>query len=181
MSSYFEKFVIDILNDVPTYIYLLLLGLLVLFAVITILSTGWKKGLMLLLRFVLIEYIFLLLCFTVIFRIPNENIEHHFIPFWSYAAYNIEVRPDLLPENIMNIVVFVPLGLMLGGGFEDVNWWKVLIVGLFISVIIEVIQYFLNLGVSEFDDVFHNTLGCIIGYGILKVGVFCENAIKGMR
>ena len=71
----------------------------------------------------------------------------------------------------MNVVVFMPLGLMMAAGFENIKWWQILIVGLGFSVTIEALQYLFNLGVSEFDDVFHNTLGCMVGYGILKIGV----------
>lgn len=71
----------------------------------------------------------------------------------------------------MNVVVFMPLGLMMAAGFENIKWWQILIVGLGFSVTIESLQYLLNLGVSEFDDVFHNTIGCMVGYGILKIVV----------
>lgn len=172
MAPFFETFVIDMLNDVPTYVYILLICLLFLFAVISILLKGRKKGFLILLRFALIEYLFLLFCFTIIFRTQNDSIEHHLSPFRSYAAYDIEVRPDLLPENILNVVVFMPLGLMMAAGFESIKWWQALLVGLGFSVTIEALQYLFNLGVSEFDDVFHNTIGCIIGYGILKIWGF---------
>lgn len=61
MGPFFEIFVTDMLNDVPTYIYKLLICLLFLFAVISILFKGWKKGFLLLLRITLIGYLFLLL------------------------------------------------------------------------------------------------------------------------
>jgi glycopeptide antibiotics resistance protein len=35
-----------------------------------------------------------------------------------------------------------------------------------ISLSIEVLQLFLRRGYSELDDVMHNTLGCLIGYGL---------------
>ncbi len=38
-----------------------------------------------------------------------------------------------------------------------------------LSFAIESTQYVTKTGFAEFDDVFHNTLGCVIGYGIYLV------------
>ena len=39
-------------------------------------------------------------------------------------------------------------------------------VGFIFSSVIELSQLLLKRGLCEFDDVFHNTLGCVIGYGV---------------
>ena len=41
-----------------------------------------------------------------------------------------------------------------------------LLVGLCLSVSIEALQFVFKFGFSELDDVIHNTLGCMIGYGV---------------
>ena len=38
--------------------------------------------------------------------------------------------------------------------------------GFVFSSVIELSQLVLKRGLCEFDDVFHNTLGCVIGYGV---------------
>ena len=38
-----------------------------------------------------------------------------------------------------------------------------------ISVTIGALQFFFMRGFSEVDDVMHNTLGCLIGYGIMTI------------
>jgi glycopeptide antibiotics resistance protein len=38
-----------------------------------------------------------------------------------------------------------------------------------ISFSIEVIQLVFKMGLFEFDDMFHNVLGAVIGYGLWKV------------
>jgi glycopeptide antibiotics resistance protein len=106
----------------------------------------------------LIEYIFLLFCSTVIFRATGATRQYDFHPFWSYS------RPDLLVENIMNVVVFIPVGLLLCCAFKQITWWKTLLIGCSISITIEALQFFFMKGFSELDDVMHNTLGCILGY-----------------
>lgn len=40
--------------------------------------------------------------------------------------------------------------------------------GFSFSVCIEFLQLVWKRGTCEFDDIFHNTLGCMIGYGIYK-------------
>ena len=40
--------------------------------------------------------------------------------------------------------------------------------GLIISVSIEEMQYFFHRGFAETDDVMHNTLGCLIGWFMVK-------------
>lgn len=44
--------------------------------------------------------------------------------------------------------------------------WKVLLVGAGLSVTIETLQFVMLRGFSEIDDVMHNTLGCLLGYGL---------------
>lgn len=115
-----------------------------------------------------IEYMIFIYCATVIFRVYSENVGHEFTPFWSYKAIG-NGRIDLLAENIMNVVVFVPVGLLLSCVSHRLKWWMVLLIGIGISVSIEALQYFCHKGFSEFDDVFHNTLGCSIGIMIVVV------------
>ena len=83
----------------------------------------------------------------------------------------------LLHEVVMNVAVFVPIGVLLGQIFKGMVWWKVLIPGVCVSVIIELLQLILMRGLCETDDVLHNTLGCLIGIGIVqstrKVITFC--------
>ena len=51
---------------------------------------------------------------------------------------------------------------------KSMTWLMVAIIGCGISVTIEALQFFLHRGFSEVDDVMHNTLGCILGYLILR-------------
>ncbi len=90
------------------------------------------------------------------------------IPSGAIRQYK-RVVEDLLAENIMNVVVFVPVGLLLGIAFKQMTWWKALLIGCSISVTIESLQFFFMRDFSEVDDVMHNTLGCLIGYGIYSI------------
>lgn len=92
------------------------------------------------------------------------------MPFWNYS------RQDLVAENNMNVIVFIPIGMILGSllrvkgsWLPKGSWLMVAIIGCGISVTIEAIQFFLMRGFSEVDDVMHNTVGCLLGYGIMTI------------
>ena len=51
------------------------------------------------------------------------------------------------------------------GAFGKVKWWKVALIGGGFSVMIETLQFVLKRGFTEVDDVWHNVVGCVIGWG----------------
>ena len=69
----------------------------------------------------------------------------------------------------MNVVVFIPVGLLLGSAFKQMTWWKALLIGCSISIAIESLQFCFMKGFSEVDDVMHNTVGCLIGFGFYSL------------
>lgn len=168
MKEEFRKYIIDLYQDVPISLYEGLLSILCFGAVLSMTVWGIKKGLKQFARLLLIEYVILLFCSTVIFRVYNESRGHNLNPFWSYAAIQ-EGRTELLVENIMNVMVFVPVGILLGSLLRVKGSWLIaLLIGLCISISIEAMQFFFHRGFAEMDDVMHNTLGCILGYMLVK-------------
>lgn len=167
MSEEFKHYVISLYQDIPQEVYEGLLSVFCLGLVVFIAWKGFKTGLRYSAILLLVEYVFLLFCSTVIFRATGETRQYDFLPFWSYKAIQ-EGRIELLPENIMNVVVFIPVGMLLGIAFKQVSWWKALLIGCSISVTIESLQFFLMRGFSELDDVMHNMVGCILGYILVK-------------
>ena len=121
----------------------------------------WAKRFVL--ESLLAEYYFLVLCSTVICRASHGERHIELIPFWNYLdIWNQVDYPGDLIEVLLNIALFVPIGLLLGGlGFKTK---KVLLSGICLSGIIEVSQFAFCKGLCETDDVMHNTLGCVIGY-----------------
>lgn len=114
-------------------------------------------------------YVFILFSSTVFFRGFVLDKGCNLMPFWSYVAYFKGEDDSLLNENIMNVVVFVPIGLLAGFASRSMNWIKALALALCISISIEVLQFAFEKGFAELDDVMHNSLGCVIGYGIGRV------------
>ena len=72
-------------------------------------------------------------------------------------------------ESMMNVALFMPIGLLLCVAVSSMTWKKAMIIGSCLSAGIEIMQFVFKKGFAEFDDVFHNVIGCLIGFGIWKV------------
>ena len=169
MREQFRTYIVSLYQNIPTEVYEGLLSVFCLGLVVFIAWKGFKKGLRYSVALLLIEYIFLIFCSTIIFRTTGEIRQYDFHPFWSYQAIQ-EGREDLLAENIMNVIVFIPVGMILGSPLRvKGSWFVVLMIGCGISVAIESLQFFMMRGFAEVDDVMHNTLGCLLGYGIMTI------------
>lgn len=163
MSEEFKHYVISLYQDIPQEVYEGLLSVFCLGLVVFIAWKGFRTGLRYSAVLLLVEYIFLLFCSTVFFRTTGDKRQYDFHPFWSYN------RPDLLVENIMNVIVFIPIGMILGSLLRGKGSWLVaLLIGCSISVTVEALQFWFIKGFSEVDDVMHNTLGCFIGWFLVK-------------
>lgn len=87
------------------------------------------------------------------------------IPFRESLILNGKID---FAEMIMNVVIFVPLGIYAGIVFKRWLTGKQLFLFFLISLIIEGSQYILALGVFDITDIINNTLGGIIGLMIYK-------------
>ena len=150
---------LSLINEIPQAIYVMALAVLGVCVILAFGLKGLKKSSHYFLFLLLLEYITLVICSTIIFRVENTNRGFELTPFWSYE------RPELMHENLMNVLMFVPIGLLLGCCFSKWSWWRILSAGCLFSVFIEFAQFLFNRGFCEVDDIIHNTLGCGIGYG----------------
>lgn len=158
----------EVFHGVPLGLFV---GCLMVFCVSAVFLLAFfevKKGLRYLMCLLLIEYFLILLSSTVVFRPYSLLLEHYFVPFWSYKAI-LNGEKELIIDNLLNVLVFLPIGFLLGIVLKTKQFWRVLIVGIGVSVMIETLQYTLNRGVAEFDDMMHNTLGCMMGYGLFLI------------
>lgn len=153
---------------IPNFIYVLLVIALCL-VVVLLGFKGFKNGRCNISRLLLFEYIIILYCSTIFFRHIAGDRDFNFLPFWSYYSFIKGENDHLLIEDILNIIVFVPIGILLWLSFRSFTWKKAFLIGGGLSLVIEVLQFIFNKGFSELDDVIHNTLGCLIGYGIMNV------------
>lgn len=172
MREQIAEYVISLYRDIPMAVYEGLLSVLCLGAVVVIACYGLKRGRRRIAGLLLVEYIFLIYCSTVIYRKGYEGAGYELIPFWSYND------PILFVENVMNVVAFIPIGLLMAISQPNMKWWRLLLIGIFLSVGIEALQFFFVKGFSEVDDVIHNTLGCMIGIALACIPMFMIRKLK---
>ena len=142
--------------------------LLVGITVVLLLRQGMKMYITKVTWLFLFNYVCFILSITTIFRNSSEKKPIELELFWSY---NRILRGDryLLYENIMNIVMFIPIGFLFGCMFSLSKWWVTLLIGICLSVSIELLQLGFHRGLCELDDLIHNTTGCLTGLLIAVV------------
>ena len=72
----------------------------------------------------------------------------------------------------------MPIGALLAVCVKRNGLLKALLLGVSLSTTIEVLQRVLGKGMAEFDDVFHNTLGCLLGFYAVKGALTIIKQIK---
>ena len=106
----------------------------------------------------LIGYTFLILAETVLIRKPFVGEHIKFELFWSWRVWAVQRS-----QIIANVSMFVPVGVLVGWIWS----WKGLWFAAGLSVGIEILQLITARGLCEFDDVFHNMIGAVIGVGVM--------------
>ena len=162
IAEYIEWYILYI----PASVYGWGLGAFLAVLLLMMLWKGVAQGVRYASGFLLAEYVALLMYFTVFIRPEKGERELLLIPFWSYKAIAEGTRV-LIQEHIMNVAVFIPIGILLAIVLKGMRWWKVLLAGTGVSLIVEVMQYIMRRGYCEIDDVIHNSIGCLIGLGLV--------------
>lgn len=110
----------------------------------------------------LAAYVLFILFQTIIGR-EQKTFRAEWMPFWSYS------HPELYMEIILNYLLFIPLGILLYGTFGERIGLKVVLIGCVLSAGIEITQLVFRIGLFEFDDILGNTIGCLMGAGLVKI------------
>lgn len=98
-------------------------------------------------------YVLIILWITLFSRRPMESRIFRGL-FW-------EIEMGYWNNIIQNILLFIPLGFLIGGK-------RGIIAGVLLSIGIELTQYIFRLGYCELDDVLNNTIGAAIGSLLFK-------------
>ena len=65
----------------------------------------------------------------------------------------------------LNILLFVPFGYLLPLLWKRAErWWKVVLCGFVLSLLIELTQLMTHLGMFDLDDLMNNSLGAFLGW-----------------
>ncbi|MDO4798583.1 MAG: VanZ family protein [Coriobacteriales bacterium] len=116
---------------------------------------------------------------TVFARVSGGVVSVRLVPFWSYREC-LEwtdtglrvVAPDILEQIVLNYALYLPLGYLLafalpeafGDGSVAGGTVCVGLVAATVSLSCEVAQLLMQSGWAEYDDVFGNTVGAVLGY-----------------
>lgn len=114
-------------------------------------------------------YIYIVLASLVLTRNTGAVYTHRFRPFWSYRLI-LQGSRICLWQDLLNIILFIPIGFLTKITFPKWKLRHVMLAGTATSVVLEILQYFLRKGLCETDDVINNTIGTLIGYGIVLIG-----------
>lgn len=163
MDLFFQLFHIDIPWQLYLTVFLLSLALS-LFIIRMNYSRKFQKVLIVW----IIACVFLMLYVSVFKRVPKTEVSINLVPFWSIGAIQNGLI-ETLYEKIFNILFFIPYGCLLGIFFKNKIIKRTFIIGFSTSVCIEILQFITRTGTCETDDVICNTLGCMIGAGIVIV------------
>lgn len=119
-----------------------------------------------------VVYTLIILYLTVLGRSSYHGSHIQLQPFWSYSI------PGEYKQIVLNILFFIPYGGLLYICFK--KKWPVILTAFVLSLTVEILQYVCKVGLCEIDDIFHNTLGVIIGMFavILFKKIFVKPATK---
>lgn len=82
------------------------------------------------------------------------------IPFYRPGASDMRA---VVGELVLNVAVFVPLGLLLSALELPKRAWARVLAGLLLSLVFETAQFFFALGTSDVTDLINNTAGTALG------------------
>lgn len=112
-------------------------------------------------------YITFILWSTLFLRTPGTEHQANLIPLCCWCESFILHSDEIRWQIYFNVLLFVPFGFCIFfSGLRSLR--RVLRTGFLLSLFIEVCQYILCLGLFEWDDMLHNSLGCLLGWGVAK-------------
>lgn len=120
------------------------------------------------LKFLLAEYAVIVLLVTVVLRDKVAFPESYRFSFWGEKSKIIE---NGFSEMVANILLFVPFGLLAYAILNKCRWSEIFLVGVAFSLAIELLQFLLQRGVADVNDVIFNCIGFV-------VGCFCWQVVK---
>lgn len=119
----------------------------------------------------LTEYMFVVVGSTIICRptISSSFEKIQLTPFWTYHSIISHTQGVSVWDIVLNVVLFVPLGLLVKLLYRKLSLIKMVLIAAGCSLFIETNQYIFEKGIAQTDDVMHNVLGAVVGFGIIWI------------
>lgn len=101
--------------------------------------------------------------FNVLGRYTLDESEQLLLlsPFWSYIRSFTEPDYYLMVQNVLNILIFIPIGALLHTVISSKK--KVFAIGFIYGAFLEVFQLILRKGYFDIDDFINNSIGIVLG------------------
>ena len=150
-------------------IALICIGLDALWIVLNIVTINHRKIMKVISIIIMISTLIIVLGTTLLSRQPRAQ-EYCIKPFT--LIQQAKAQPTIYRSIMMNIFLFVPIGLSVPNIVSGKRWYRdlMIVLGCFVlSSFIEIIQFIYCLGRAEVDDVISNTLGALIGVALYYV------------
>lgn len=149
-------------------------------------KSNWKKGLIWLIFWIYMGIMVYFLFLGERYANPYSEYHYNLILFQEirrFIVYREHVGTVSFLVNILgNIFAFSPFGMLLPIlSVRVCRWWKMLVLSFLATMCIECTQLVTRLGVFDVDDLFMNTLGGMIGYGLYYILQKIRKRIKEKR
>lgn len=112
---------------------------------------------------------FTLRIFHLRFRVASGKtygiVNNNFVPFKTISLYLHGHQGGVITlGNLLgNIIPFIPIGVLLPLLFRSISWKGVLAAAIAFSFSIEILQFLMQLGSFDVDDILLNTVGVMLG------------------
>jgi glycopeptide antibiotics resistance protein len=117
--------------------------------------------------------------FNLPFSYMGINRSVNLIPFHAPFIINGKLHYS---ELLLNVVIFMPLGVYAGVLFQKWSVWRQLFLFFLVSFLCEGLQYVLGVGNSDITDIITNTLGGVLGLLICKgIERAFKNSVRAQR
>lgn len=116
----------------------------------------------------LITYLYWCYALTVLSRIPSGEITYEPYPFWSYYEIIVYHDIELLLEDILNIILLIPAGVLFSASHKKTKPKTIIVFAVVVELVIELSQLVSTRGLAEWDDIIHGAVGALIGYWIYR-------------
>lgn len=125
----------------------------------------------------------ILLVWIVVFKLqqpsvgPADALTLKLVPFIAADGLGSNAPRELLA----NVIIFVPLGVLLGAMAPKVPWWTKACAIVAVSVALECAQFALAVGASDLTDVLMNGAGGLIGLVLVELARFASFLLSSPR
>ena len=112
------------------------------------------------LKGLLVSYLFLIYCVTILSRTPLPDHVMYLNPFRNYVFIKAK-DIGVISEALMNIAIEIPIGFLLSIVMKHEF-------GFSVSLSVESIQWITKTGWFETQDLMNNTIGVVFGYIVYR-------------